>query len=58
MKEITSQKKIFKVKKKKKRKKEKNMTAKDKRLLLLLCFTDFEQVFVAWVVSFIFSFLD
>ena len=55
MKEITSQKKIFKVKKKKK---EKNMTAKDKRLLLLLCFTDFEQVFVAWVVSFIFSFLD
>ena len=57
MKEITSQKKIFKVKKKK-RKKEKNMTAKDKRLLLLLCFTDFEQVFVAWVVSFIFSFLD
>ena len=43
MKEITSQKKLFKVKKKE----EKNMTAKDKRLLLLLCFTDFEQVLAA-----------
>ena len=40
--EITSQKKLFTVKKK-----TKNMTPKDKRSLVLLCFTDFEQVFVA-----------
>ena len=49
--EIFSQKNIFKVKKKK-------VTTKDKRPLLLFSFTDFEQVFVALVVSFIFSFLD
>ena len=36
--EITRQKKLFKVIKK--------MTAKDKRPLPLLCFTDFEQTFV------------
>ena len=51
--EITSQKKLFTVKKK-----TKNMTPKDKRSLVLLCFTDFEQVFVAWVVLFIFSLLN
>ena len=37
--EITSQKELLKVKK--------NVTAKNKRPLLLFCFTDFEQVFVA-----------
>ena len=52
--EITSQKKLFKVQKK-------NVTAKDKRPLLLFCFTDFEQVsagFAGLQVSFIFSFFD
>ena len=45
--EITIQKKLFKVKK--------NVTAKDKRPLLLFCFTDFEQVFVAGFIYFFFS---
>ena len=45
--EITSQKKLFKVQKK-------NVTAKDKRPLLLFCFTDFEQVFVVGFVYFFF----
>ena len=50
-KEITSQKKLFKVKKN-------NVTVKGKRPVLLFYFTDFEMVFVSWVISFIFSFLD
>ena len=48
-KEIT--KKLFKAKKN-------NVRAKDKRPLLLFYFTDSEQVFLTWVISFIFSFLD
>ena len=35
-------------------KSKKNVTAKDKRYLLLFCFTDFEQVFVAGFVYFFF----
>ena len=38
--------------------KKKKMWQRRTKPLLLLCFTDFEQVFVAWVASFIFSFLD
>ena len=49
--QITIQKKLFKVKKN-------NVTTKDKRPLLLFYFTDFEYVFVGWVISFIFYFLD
>ena len=45
MKEITSQKKLFKVRKI-------NVTVKDKRPLLLFI----EQVFDSWVISFIFHF--
>ena len=44
--EITSQKDYLKSKK--------NVTAKDKRPLLLFCFTDFEQIFVAGFVYFFF----
>ena len=45
MKEITSQKKLFKIRKI-------NVTVKDKRPLLLFI----EQVFDSWVISFIFHF--
>ena len=44
--EITSQKKLFKVKKKKKKKK--NVAVKDKRPLLLFCITELEQVFAGF----------
>ena len=43
--EITSQKKLFKVKKKKKKK---NVAVKDKRPLLLFCITKLEQVFAGF----------
>ena len=49
--EITSQKKTIQSQKN-------NVTSKDKRPLLLFYFTDFEQVFVGWVISFFFSVLD
>ena len=49
--EITSKKnKLFKVKKN-------NLTAKDKKPSLFY-FTDFEQVFVNWVIFFVVSFLN
>ena len=38
-------------------KKKKNVPAKEKKPSLF-CFTNFEQAFVVWVISFIFSFLD
>ena len=41
----------------KEKKKNKNVTAKDKRSLLLFCFTDFEQVFVVGFVYFFFPWL-
>ena len=45
--EITNQKKTIQSQKN-------NVTSKDKRPLLLFYFTDFEQVFVGWVISFFF----
>ena len=52
-KEITSKKK----KEKPNQSQTNNVTVKDKRPSFFY-FTDFEQVFVGWLISFVFSFLD
>ena len=54
MKEINSQNKLFKAKKT-----NKHITGQRRtRDIRFFYFTDFEQVFVSWVISFIFSFRD